>query len=113
MNKNYIPVLCCSSKKTKDGFYYNGQSIKFVASPRMAVKNGVVFYKPDDKIPGENKTWRDLVVNGQNDPKLNFVPAYRLYSRDIYRDLYHEFGNRFYILSAGWGIIRADFKIPA
>jgi hypothetical protein len=113
MNKKYIPVLCCSSSKTKDRFCYNGQSIKFVAFPRMVPQDGVIFHKPDDKIPGTNITWRDLVLNGQNDPKLDLVPAYRLYSRNIYRDIYDKFDNCFYILSAGWGIIRADFKIPA
>jgi hypothetical protein len=110
MNKHYIPVLCCSSDKTKDRFCYNGKFYKFVAYPQEVAQGGVIFYKPDDRIPGENKTWRDLVLE-QNEPDL--VPAYELYSRDIYRDLYHEFGNYFYILSAGWGIIRADFKIPA
>jgi hypothetical protein len=76
----------------------------------MVSQDGVIFYKPDDRIPGTTKTWRDLVLE-QNEPDL--VPAYKLYSHVIYRDLYHVFGNRFYILSAGWGIIRADFKIPA
>jgi hypothetical protein len=110
MSKYYIPVLCCSGKKTKDTFCYNGQTIKFVASPQIVPQKGIVFYKPDDKMPGGNTTWRDLVLE-QKHPDL--IPAYRLYMRDIYRDLYHKFGNNFYILSAGWGIIRADFKIPA
>jgi hypothetical protein len=60
-------------------------------------------------MPGTTKTWRDLVKE-QNHPDL--VPAYSLYHRDIYRDLHNEFGSHFYILSAGWGIIKADFKIP-
>jgi hypothetical protein len=113
MNENYFPVLCCSSQKTKDGFCYKGETVKFVASPQIAPKDEFTYYKPDDPIPGENKTWRNLVLNGQNDPKLDLVPAYHLYKSDIYRAFYREFGNFFYILSAGWGIIRADFKIPA
>jgi hypothetical protein len=113
MNKKYIPVLVCSSKKTKDWFSYKGKAFKFAASPETAPKDKFTYYRPDDPIPGENRTWRDLVLNGQSDPALDLVPAYCLYSRDIYRDLYRKFGNRFYILSAGWGIIRADFKIPA
>jgi hypothetical protein len=118
MSKNYIPVLVCSSSKTKDWFWYKGQAIKFVASPQMAPKDEFTYYKPDDPIPGENRTWRDLVLNGQNDPGIDLVPAYKLYvhklhDRDIYEDFYEEFGSLFYILSAGWGIIRADFKIPA
>jgi hypothetical protein len=113
MNKNYIAVLCCSSKKSKERFCYNDQYIKFVASPQMASKtmpkNGVEYYKPDDKIPGENKTWRDLVLEQKHS---DLVTAYCLYCRDIYKDFYRNFGDRFYILSAGWGIIRANFKIP-
>jgi hypothetical protein len=109
MSKNFIPVICCSSNKTKDRFCYNGQSIKFVASPQIAPKDRFTYYKPDDEITGKNKTWRDLVLE-QNHPDL--VPAYRLYSHAVYSDLYHKFGNRFYILSGGWGLIRADFKIP-
>jgi hypothetical protein len=110
MGINYIPVLVCSSRKTKDWFSYKGQAVKFAAAPQKAPKDAFTYYRPDDQIPGENRTWRDLVLE-QNYPGL--VPAYRLYSRDIYRDFYREFDNRFYILSAGWGIIRASFKIPA
>jgi hypothetical protein len=113
MNENYIPVLVCSGPKTKDGFCYKGQAVKFAASPQTAPRDEFAYYKPDDSIPGQNKTWRNLVVNGQNDPELDLVPAYLLYSPDIYRDFYKKFGSRFYILSAGWGVIRADFKIPA
>ena len=114
MSRDFIPVLCCSGGKTKDRFYHNGQYVKFVAFPgkvpQESKMHGVIFYKPDDKISGMNKTWRDLVLE-QNHPDL--VPAYKLYKPEIFRELYHEFGNRFYILSAGWGIIRANFKIPA
>ncbi|MDR0599329.1 MAG: hypothetical protein LBG84_04510 [Treponema sp.] len=110
MSTKGIPVACCSSKKIISEFCYKDLFIKFVASPQIAPRDGFTYYKPDDTIPGEHKTWRDLVLE-QNHPDL--VPAYCLYRRDIYRDLYHEFGNCFYILSAGWGIIRADFKIPA
>jgi hypothetical protein len=110
MSKNYIPVLCCSSKKTKDRFYYNGQPIKFVASLSKAPRDVAKYCRPDDKIiPGETRTWRDLVLE-QKHPDL--VQAYCLYKHKVYRDLYREFGNRFYILSGGWGIIRANFKLP-
>jgi hypothetical protein len=75
------------------------------------------YYGLDDRIRYENKTWRELIINGQNDPSLNLIKAYRLYkpkiAPSIYEDFYKEFDNSFYILSAGWGIIRADFRIPA
>jgi hypothetical protein len=85
MSKKYIPVLCCSSKQTRDRFSYNGQAVKFVASPEMAPRDKFTYYRPDDPISGENRTWRDLVVNGQNDPKFDLVKAFCLYSRDIYK----------------------------
>lgn len=112
MSKNIIPVLCCSSEKNNNQFIYKDDqpAVKFVASPRGVSQDGVKFYKPDDKIPEENRTWRDLVLEQKHN---NLVPAYLLYKRDIYRELYNEFRGQFYILSAGWGIIRADFKIPA
>jgi hypothetical protein len=79
----------------------------------MVSQDGVVFHKPDDRIPGETRTWRDLVLEQK---ECDLVSAYRLYSPpispDIYKDFYGKFKNRFYIFSAGWGIIRANFKLP-
>ena len=56
-------------------------------------------------------TWRDFVIANQY-PKSIPVMAYQLYKRDEYRQLFNRFGNLFYILSAGWGLVRADYRLP-
>jgi hypothetical protein len=38
--------------------------------------------------------------------------AYQLYKRNEYQRLYEKFGNSFYILSAGWGLVSSEFKLP-
>jgi hypothetical protein len=41
-------------------------------------------------------------------------PAYQLYENNVYGRLVDRFGLRnVYILSAGWGLIRADFLTPS
>jgi hypothetical protein len=114
---NYIPVLVCSSDKIKTWFRYQDKHIMFVSPPHKFPNDIYTHHYLDDEIPGENRTWRDLVLNGQNNPNLDMARAYLLYrpkiDPDIYRDFYNKFKNRFYIFSSGWGIVRAEFKIPA
>ena len=43
---------------------------------------------------------------------LGLCPAYRLYENQTYGRLADRFGSNLYILSAGWGLIRADFLTP-
>jgi len=107
---DFIPVLCCSKSKRIDVFYYNNHSIKFVASPKCANDGLNLYCIPDDKIPGYEKKWRDLIVEQNHE---NLVRGFELYKNDIYRYLYQKYGDNFYILSAGWGIIRSSYKLPA
>jgi hypothetical protein len=47
-----------------------------------------------------------------NNP-LGLYPAFKLYEKDVYRRIVDHFGlPNVYILSAGWGLIRADFLTP-
>jgi hypothetical protein len=107
--KNYIPVLCCSGGKTVNQFFYNGKQIKFVASPVNAPHNSALYCMPDDRIPNTGETWRDLVMKQEHD---GLIPAYQLYWHEVYRKLFRVYGERFYIFSAGWGIVRSTFKLP-
>ena len=51
--------------------------------------------------------------NDINDNYLNLKPAYKLYDNEIYRNLVIRYGiGNIYILSAGWGLINADFLTP-
>ncbi|GHV03421.1 hypothetical protein FACS189485_06580 [Spirochaetia bacterium] len=107
----YIPVLCCSKSKTSELFSYNGKAIHFVASPNAAPQDGDLYCIPDDKISqGSAKTWRDL-IHEQNHQDL--IPTFKLYTNEVYRSLYEKFKGHFYIFSAGWGIVRSAYKLPA
>jgi hypothetical protein len=45
---------------------------------------------------------------------LHLYPAFELYANDTYRRLVDRFGvDNTFILSAGWGLIRASFVTPA
>jgi hypothetical protein len=67
-------------------------------------------HHPDDEIKEENISWRKYLENNQNDK--NLLEAYKLYQRHEYYCLYNKFKNNFYILSAGWGLINSNFKLP-
>jgi hypothetical protein len=42
------------------------------------------------------------------------LPGWQLYRHPIYESLYRKYGSdHLYILSAGWGLLRADFLTPA
>jgi hypothetical protein len=48
------------------------------------------------------------------DNPLGLYPAYRLYGNPVYERLVDRFGlQKVYILSARWGLIRADFLTPS
>jgi len=107
--KTYIPVLCCSKSKLDNDFYYNNQLVKFIAAKPKASSDNILYSTPDDFIPCSEKTWKNLI---QEQSHENLICAYKLYKNSVYRSLFHKFGECFYILSAGWGIIRSSFKIP-
>lgn len=99
-------VISCSNSKNGENLIYKNKEISFVSSPIEENKNQ---FNPDDKIPNENRTWRDY-VNSQENNKL--LESYKLYRPNIYNSLYEKYGSNLYILSAGWGIINSEFKIP-
>jgi hypothetical protein len=115
-----IVVIQCAGSKRKHAGYFRtkgGAPIAFVARPELAPPSGNFAYaRPDDASDGEG-TWRDRVVAYNLEPeknRLGLLPAFELYENDIYRALVKRFGiERCYILSAGWGMIRADFLTPA
>lgn len=94
-----------------------GQQVLFVAAPGDAPTDGKTFYaRPDDLFDNE-LTWRDRLWDyNSNDTKknpLDLLPAYRLYGNRIYVMLVEKFGlQSVFILSAGWGLISAEFLTP-
>ena len=104
LTKNFKVVMICSSGKyasTLDDY----PQIKF-----KATGNFIDEFHPDEKMPNSAISWRDYLMEHQNDKNLK--TAYELYSRAEYQSLYEKFGKSFYILSAGWGLVSSEFKLP-
>jgi len=114
-----IIIQCASDKAENAGKLIapDGYKVDFVANPNL-VKNkveGIHNFHPDDNIPGKDNSWRDLLVeyNQQKKNKLGLLKAGDLYKPRIYGDLTEYFGwENVYILSAGWGLVRSDYLLP-
>jgi hypothetical protein len=105
--KKMIVVISCSGSKNGKNLIYNGKEINFVSMPDAGNRNQ---FRPDDKIPSEQKTWREYVNSQQENDKL--LESYNLYKPAIYKALYEKYNTNLFILSAGWGVINSEFKIP-
>lgn len=113
-----VVIQCAASKREGAGMMErrNGAKVKFVADPALAPHaNGVVYARPDD--PAEyGSTWRDEVLEYNRSPgsnPLGLLRASELYTEDVYQLLASRFGvDNLFILSAGWGLIPADFLTP-
>jgi hypothetical protein len=112
-------VIQCASKKMPDAGYMSnkdGRKILFVADPDTAPASDEFLYAKPDNISEAGKSWRDLLLGYNNKPEnnpLDLYPAFQLYWNEAYRDLVQEYGTEnVYILSAGWGLIDAEFLTP-
>jgi len=93
--------------------------VLFVAQPQAAPADAHHLYARPDDLADSGLSWRQGLLQYNSEAKgnpLGLCPAYQLY-RDrtygTYGRLVDRFGfERVYILSAGWGLIRADFLTP-
>jgi hypothetical protein len=89
----------------------------FVADPELAPQTSNLAYARPDDVADNGQNWRDALLRYNEAPgsnPLRLLPAYQLYTRDTYRRLVERFGiDSIYILSAGWGLIKASFLTPA
>ena len=114
--KMRVVIQCAASKSHKAGYLQDnsGRNVNFVALPIEAPKSSTqVYAHPDDKFEG--MTWRERLIayNAESKNPLNLLPAYQLYSNPAYGDLVDALGSdKVYILSAGWGLLSADFLTP-
>jgi hypothetical protein len=104
LSETFKVVMICSSRK-KDSTLDEFPKVKFTVKGNY--KNE---FHPDDFIPNSYKSWRKYLEEHQDD--INLLMTYKLYSRKEYRCLYERFKNSLYILSAGWGLVGAEFKLP-
>lgn len=115
-----IVVIQCAAKKSPQAGYLqtrDGKNVLFVADPAAApLREGITYARPDD-IAAEGTSWRERLLKyneAPGDNPLGLLPAWRLYGNSTYEMLMDRFGTaRLYILSAGWGLIAADFLTPA
>jgi hypothetical protein len=114
-----IAVIQCAARKRRDAGHLvaaDGRRVDFVAHPEIAPRDhDRVYARPDD--PCEDGTsWRQFLLKYNDNPgtnPLHLYPAYQLYGNKAYERLVDRFGSRkIYILSAGWGMISADFLTP-
>jgi hypothetical protein len=114
-------VIQCAARKNESmpdsGFRTeDGKPFQFVANPKLAPTDGrTVYVHPDEKVD-DHQTWRErLLAYNKAEPTnpLSLLPAFKLYDNRAYENLVKKFGvENVFILSAGWGLISADFFTP-
>ena len=114
-------VISCAGSKVKHAGRIrtaDGKPVEFVACPDKVVNRepGVIYARPDD-VSIDGSTWRQKLLdhNGslsKSEPS-DLLPAYQLYKPRVYQRLVDVFGlENVYILSAGWGLVSASFRLP-
>jgi hypothetical protein len=114
-----IVVIQCAARKHPAAGHLmtsSGQPVFFVADPQAApAEPAHVYARPDDRSD-EGVSWRHVLLSYNKHPEdnpLGLYPAYQLYKDRTYKRLADHVGvNNLYILSAGWGLIRAGFLTP-
>lgn len=114
-----VVIQCASGKKPDAGHLRstNGQEVMFVAGPEIAPADESYAYARPDDVSDTGESWRAVLFTYNADPEnnpLHLLPAWQLYNNKTYEMLAEHCGlDRLFILSAGWGLVRADFLIPA
>ena len=114
-----IVVIQCAAKKKSDAGHLcrrDGQPVLFVADPDAAPASVANAYARPDDISDAGVSWRDQLLDYNDKPgnnPMNLLPAWQLYANPTYARLVDAYGlGSVYILSAGWGLIAADFLTP-
>ena len=114
-----VVIQCAAKKSSKAGCLQtsDGRNVLFVADPMAApLREGTAHFRPDD-IAEDGLSWREKLLKYNEAPGDNpfgLLPAWRLYANSTYEMLKERFGtDRLYILSAGWGLLAADFLTPS
>jgi hypothetical protein len=113
-----VIIQCAGSKRQNAGMLKtkDGRSVFFVGNPGLVRGTASRVYARPDDLSDQGVSWRQVASayneNG-NAKLLGIVPAFELYDNGIYRALVARFGiSGVFVLSAGWGLIKADFLTP-
>lgn len=102
-----IIILPCTARKI-DISHFRGKIF-------CAQTDGNDIVRPFDK-DNEGKTWYEVVEENQDSPTKALAEAYSLYlpkgDSFLYKHVYNVFGDRLLILSSGWGLVKATYKLP-
>lgn len=110
-----IVIQCAARKRENAGRLCTscGKPVMFVAVPAKAPPNQEYLYARPDDPSDSGDTWRQLLLRHNQRPQDNpfgLTRAYELYQHPVYRRLVERYGTeKTYILSAGWGLIGAEF----
>ena len=116
-----VVIQCAAGKQPHAGHLRtrDGRNVMFVAQPKSAPADGNLVYARPDDISDRGDSWRTVLEQNNTAPgespesPPDLLPAWQLYKHPTYRLLAKHFGpERLYILSAGWGLVRADFLLP-
>jgi len=116
-----VVIQCAGTKRPDAGFLRtpDGRRVFLVAHPELAPPSLTHVYAHPDHNNESGITWRDLLssYNSVSTNPLGLSRAFELYTPPaaplIYRQLVDRLGlERVFVLSAGWGLIRADYLTP-
>lgn len=114
-----IAVIQCAGSKVAHAPSLraeDGRHVRFVAQPELAHDDGVLYARPDD-VSCDGTSWREKLLSynhSKGNNPLELLPAVSLYRPPVYASLAASLPmSQLFILSAGWGLIRADFLTPA
>ena len=115
-----IGVIQCASKKRSDARHLvadDGCKVLFVGDPAVAPTSRSLRYaRPDDSVSAGD-TYRERLEAYNRDSRAanpwGLLPAWQLYMPTAYRTLVDALGaDNVFILSAGWGLVAADYLLP-
>jgi hypothetical protein len=113
-----VVIQCAASKRPNAGRLRarDGRPVLFVANPDMAPPDSDQLYARPDDLSDAGVSWRQLLLRRNLEAQANplgLTRAWELYEHPVYRRLVEWFGaDKVYILSAGWGLIGANFLTP-
>ena len=115
-----IGVIQCAGKKHRNAGHFvgeDGANVLFVGDPRTAPDCvGLRYARPDD-LACSGHSYRELVEQYNRDRRPSnpwgLKCAWQLYAQPAYAMLVKALGlDNVYILSAGWGLVAADYLLP-
>ncbi len=113
-----IVMQCAGSKSSRAGTLQDseGRPIKFCSNPERSVGTPRSA-RPDDATDGGGDSWRSRLEEYNRSfgstatNPLGLMAAGNLYTPPAYAELRRS-GISSYILSAGWGLVRASYLLP-